>query len=70
MVRARFYVAVVFDKMKVKEGLVYNKRKCQMVGLVNLGDINNQLLPFEEQLENGGRSHHVTKQMVVFMVSA
>ena len=31
-------------------------------------DNNNQLLAFEQQLEIGGRSNHVAKQMLVFMV--
>ena len=64
----RSHVAVVIDEMKVKEGLVYDKHKSQVVGFVNLGDVNNQLLAFEQQLENGERNHHVAKQMLVFMV--
>ena len=28
------YVALVFDEVKVKEDLVYNKRSCELIGFV------------------------------------
>ena len=34
------YVAVVFDEMKIKEGIVYDKHECKIVGFVNLGALN------------------------------
>ena len=42
----RSYVVVAVDKMKVK-GLVYCKRKCQVIRVVNLGDNNYQILVVE-----------------------
>ena len=36
---------------------------------MTMGDVNNQLLAFEQQLENGKRNHHVTKQMVLSIFS-
>ena len=36
-----------FDEVRVKEGLVYDKHSLQVIGFINSGDINNQLLKFE-----------------------
>ena len=38
------YVAVVFDEMKIKGGIVYNKHECKIVGFVNLGAVNSTLI--------------------------
>ncbi len=64
----RAYAAVVFDEMKVKEGIVYDKHNCQVVGFVNLSDANNQLMAFQRQLESGKENPSVAKQILVFMV--
>ena len=37
---------LVFDEVRVKEGLVYDKHSLQVIGFVNVGDINNELLRF------------------------
>jgi hypothetical protein len=57
------YVAVLFDEMKVKEGLVYNKYSGEIVGFVNLGGINDELLHIEKDDQPV-----VAKQMLVLMV--
>ena len=31
------YVSVIFDEMKIKEGLVYDKHQCKVVGFVDVG---------------------------------
>ena len=33
----------VFDEVKIKEDLVYDKHSGEVVGFVNVGDVNNQL---------------------------
>ena len=38
------HVALVFDEVKVKEGIVYDKHWCHVLGFLDMGDINNQLL--------------------------
>ena len=38
------YVAVVFDEMKIKGGIVYNKHECKIVGFVNLGAVNSTFI--------------------------
>ena len=63
------HVAVVFDEVKVKEGIVYDKHSCRVLGFVDMGDINNQLLGFERSLEGtNDLQETVAKQMLVFMV--
>ena len=37
------YTVLVFDEMKVREDLVFNKHTCELIGFVNLGEINNVL---------------------------
>ena len=46
------HVAVVFDEVKIKEGIVYDKHNCRMLGFVDMGDINNELLQFQRSLED------------------
>ena len=65
----KMHVAVVFDEVKVKEGIVYDKHSCRVLGFVDMGDINNQLLRFECSLEDtNDLQETVAKQMLVFMV--
>ena len=37
------YIALVFDEVKIKEDLVYNKHSGEMIGFVDLTDINAHL---------------------------
>ena len=43
------YVVLVFDEMKIREDLVFDKHSCELLGFVNLGEINNILTEFERQ---------------------
>ena len=61
----RKYVALLVDEMKVKEGLVYNKNCGEVIGFVNLGDINQQLLILERQEDE---HPPVAKQILALMV--
>ena len=38
------YVVVLFDEVKIKEDLVYNSNTVELIGYVNLGQFNNQLM--------------------------
>ena len=65
------YVCLVFDEVRVKEGLVYDKHSLQVIGFVNLGDINNQLLKFERAQTCDSQevmTPSIAKYMFVFMV--
>ena len=59
------YVGVVFDEMKIKEGIVYDKHECIIKGFVDLGQVNNTLLSFEQSIHT---TPQVAKEMLVFMV--
>ena len=56
--------------MKIKEGLVYDKYGCHVVGFVNLGETMNQMMDFERNCSKGKSDHElpVAKQMLVLMV--
>ena len=61
------YIGIVFDEMKVKEGLVYDKHECKIVGF--LGSVNNAFSSFERQLnESENHTAVVAKQMLVCMI--
>ena len=58
------YVAVLFDEMKIKEGIVYSKSDCRIVGYVNFGSTNNDLLINEKSIDD----LPVAKHMLMFVV--
>ena len=41
---SRRYVAVLDDEMKVNEGLIFSKHSGEIIGFINLGNINDELL--------------------------
>ena len=61
------HVCLVFDEVKIKEDLVYDKHSCQIIGFVNLGHVNNQLLELERS-EKGEPEESIAKNIVMFMV--
>ena len=62
-------IAVLFDEMSIKEDLVYEKHGGRLVGFVNLGEINNHLLQFEQSLNDEEEDHPaLAKSMICFMV--
>ena len=55
------------DEMKIKEDLIYDKHTGGMVGFVNLGLINDQLLQAEKNVEDSSHppiANHVLAIMV------
>ena len=44
------YIILLLDEMHVKEYLVFDKHSGQLIGFVNLGEINNHLLELERSL--------------------
>ena len=63
------YVTLVFDEVKIKEGIVYNKHDCKIVGFIDLGPINNILLKFENSLSDvSTQPMSVASHMLTFMV--
>ncbi len=35
------YVVLCWDEVKIKEGLIFYKHACELIGFTTLGDINN-----------------------------
>lgn len=64
------YVVLVFDEMKIREDLVFDKHLCELVGFVNLGEINNILTEFERQCKGETdvvNEDAIAKHMLTFM---
>ena len=62
------YVALVFGEVKIKEGIVYSKHDCKIVGFVDLGPVNNTLLNFESSLSDPEPITSVANQMLTYVV--
>ena len=59
----------VFDEVKLKEDLVYDKHLGEVVGFVNVGDVNNQLLQFEREWTSKSNGQPpLATHMLTFMV--
>jgi len=62
------YVILIIDEVHIKEDLVYDKHKGCLIGFVNLGIINNQLLEFEAALSADKDYRLLANTMLVVMV--
>ena len=61
------YIMLCWDEMKIKEGLVFNKHTCELVGFTDIGDINNDLTLLEQDVDNP-QSQDVASHILLFMV--
>ena len=61
-------ICLVFDEVKIKEDLVYDKHSGDIIGFTNLGDVNDQLLAFEQTHLNPSPQPQLATHMLVFMV--
>jgi len=59
---------LVIDEMHIKEELIYDKHEGSLIGFVNLGNINNQLLELEAVLSQENTRHPLASTMLVLMV--
>ena len=63
------FVILIWDEMKIKENLVFNKHTCELVGFTDVGDINKELNEVEQQCQSVGLTHcNVTTHMLLFMI--
>ena len=63
------YVGLSLDEMHVKEGLFFDKHTGSLIGYSDLGEINNVLSDYEQQLNSSHRTPRpIAKLMLVFMV--
>ena len=61
-------VCLLFDEVKIKEDLVYNKHSGDIIVFVNLGEVNDLLLAFEQAHLNPSPQPKLATHMLVFMV--
>ena len=47
------YVTLIMDEIYIKNDLVYDKHEGTLVGFVDIGDINNQILEFQARITDG-----------------
>ena len=64
----RKYCGIVFDEMKIKENLVYDKYAGSVVGFTNLGEINDDLLALERECKDDQEHPPVANHILVLMV--
>ena len=62
------HVVLVFDEMKVQENLVFDNDSGNIIGYVNVGDINSMLKSFESQLKDEAPEKEVATHMLVLYV--
>ena len=63
------YVCLVFDEIKVKEDLVYDKNSLSLMGFINMGDVNDHLSKFEEYASSVTPKPNLATHILTFMVS-
>lgn len=63
-------VAIIIDEMHIREDLIFDKHSGKLIGFVNLGDVNNHLLKFEQSIQSVGSklTKPLAKCMLVFLV--
>lgn len=62
-------VVILLDEMYIREDLVYEKHSGSLIGFVNLGEINNHLLAFEQSLnEDSPLAGTLAKTVLTIMV--
>lgn len=61
------HICLLFDEVKIREDLVYDKHSFKIIGFVNLGRINNRLLELEKLMKDDPQPS-VARNMLVFMV--
>lgn len=61
------YVGVLFDEIKIKEDLVYDKHTGELIGYCNLDSIGNQLMNLESLVKDN-KKNELAKYMLVVMV--
>ena len=61
------YLGLIMDKIHIKHELVFDKYECSLIGFINLGETNNQLIEFEAALSSEEYQPLATS-MLVFMV--
>ena len=61
------FIVLSWDEMKIKEGLVFDKHACKLVGFTSIGNVNDILDKVEQQVD-GKLYSNVSSHMLLFMV--
>ena len=61
-------VVLVLHEMKVKESLVFDKHKTEVVGFVDMGDVNNKHADLERECSTTNQHPAITTHMLLLMV--
>lgn len=59
---------LIFDEMKVREGLVFDISTGNIIGYTDTGNINDRLKKFEAQLNGKSESHDVATHMLAVCI--
>ena len=62
------HVVLVLDEMKVKESLVFDKQETEVVGFVDMGDVNNELADLERECSTADQHPTIATHILVLMV--
>ena len=63
------FVVLLWDEIKIKEGLVYDKHNCELIRFTNIGEVNNMLDKVERQcLNEHNLPSKVCTHILLFMV--
>lgn len=62
------YLVLVFDEMKIKEGLVYHKHTGQVVGFMHLGEVNTDLETLERRVNGVADEPTMATHMLSLMI--
>ena len=62
------HVVLVLDEMKVKENLVFDKHETEVVGFVDMGDVNNELADLERECSTADQHPTIATHILVLMV--
>ena len=57
------FITLMWDEMKVKEGLVFDKHTCNLIGFTNIGQIN-ELDKVQQEYEENPPSNMATLQVL------
>lgn len=63
------FVILSWDEIKIKDGLVFDKHNCELIGFTNIGEVNDMLDMVERQCRGEDNlSSKVSTHMLLFMV--
>ena len=59
-------IVFVFDEVKIKDSLMYDKRGVPTIGFVDVGNVNNELLSFKQSCQDSTSIERQVAKHAVF----